>query len=203
MVSDSVCGDEGATMVRDSLRGYLSLASGLSEVTATRARAAARALVEQGEATAGQVSSLAEDLVSTSRRNRESLSLLVRHEVDQAVRRLGFAPAADNDELTRRVRQLERTVRELQAELRKSGADAGPSSDGQSSARRTSPSGAKRAAKAGSKSTPSKSTPSKSTPSRARGAGKSTAAARKSSTARKSATGSRGATKTTRAKKRT
>jgi polyhydroxyalkanoate synthesis regulator phasin len=102
-------------MVGESLRGYLSLASGLSEVTAARARAAARALVEQGEATAGQVSSLAEDLMSTSRRNRESMALLIRHEVDQAVRRLGLASAAENDELTRRVRQLERTVRELQA----------------------------------------------------------------------------------------
>lgn len=102
-------------MVREALRGYLSLASGLSDVTAARARAAARALVEQGEATAGQVTALAEDLITTSRRNRESLALLVRHEVEQAVRRLGLAAAGDTEELTRRIRQLERTVRELQA----------------------------------------------------------------------------------------
>lgn len=108
-------------MVKDALRGYLSLASGLSEVTASRARAAARALVEQGEATAGQVSSLAEDLVTTSRRNRESIAVLVRHEVEQAVRRLGLASASDNDDLTRRVRQLERTVRELSAQVDKLG----------------------------------------------------------------------------------
>src|SRR4051812_50171500 len=90
-------------MVREALRGYVALANGLTEVTAGRARAAARALAEQGEATAGQVSALAEDLVNTSRRNRESLVLLVRHEVEQAVKRLGMAPAGDVEELTRRV----------------------------------------------------------------------------------------------------
>jgi len=107
-------------MVRDAFRGYLALANGLTEVTAGRARAAAKALAEQGEATAGQVTALAEDLITTSRRNRESLVLLVRHEVEQAVKRLGLAPSSDVEELTRRVRDLERTVRELKAAGRSS-----------------------------------------------------------------------------------
>jgi polyhydroxyalkanoate synthesis regulator phasin len=102
-------------MVREAVRGYLALATGMTEVTAGRARAAAKALVQQGEATAGQVSALAEELINTSRRNRESLALLVRHEVEQAVKRLGLAPAGDVEELTRRVRELERTVRQLKA----------------------------------------------------------------------------------------
>jgi polyhydroxyalkanoate synthesis regulator phasin len=102
-------------MVREALRGYLALATGMTEVTAGKARAAAKSLVEQGEATAGQVSALAEDLITTSRRNRESLALLVRHEVEQAVKRLGLAAAADVDDLTRRIRELERSVRELKA----------------------------------------------------------------------------------------
>jgi polyhydroxyalkanoate synthesis regulator phasin len=111
-------------MVKDAIRGYLALASGLSEVTAGRARTAARLLVEQGEATAGQVSALAEDLVSTSRRNRESLSLLVRHEVEQAVRRLGLAPATEVEDLTRRLHELERTLRTLRAASAGAGAAA-------------------------------------------------------------------------------
>ncbi len=102
-------------MVKEALRGYLSLASGLTDVTAARARAAARSLVEQGEATAGQVSALAEDLIATSRRNRESVLLLVRHEVEQAVRRIGVGASSDVETLTTRVRELERTVRELRA----------------------------------------------------------------------------------------
>ena len=73
--------------MRDALRGYLARAGGL-----------------------------AEDVISTSRRNRESLAVLVRHEVEQAVRRLGLAGSAEVDVLTRRVRDLERAVRELKAE---------------------------------------------------------------------------------------
>src|SRR4051812_3933509 len=102
-------------MVRDALRGYLGLAGGMTEVTAARALAAARSLVEQGEATAGQVSALAEDLVATTRRNHESLMLVVRHEVEQAARRFGVGAAGDVDALVQRVRRLERSVRELQA----------------------------------------------------------------------------------------
>jgi len=109
-------------MVKEALRGYLSLASGLTDVTAARARAAARSLVEQGEATAGQVSALAEDLIATSRRNRESVVLLIRHEVEQAVRRIGVGASSDVETLTTRVRELERTVRELRAGAARSSA---------------------------------------------------------------------------------
>ena len=49
--------------MRGALKAYLSLATGLTEVTRLRAVAAARALVSSGEATAEQVSSLAEDLL--------------------------------------------------------------------------------------------------------------------------------------------
>lgn len=104
-------------MVRDALRGYLGLASGLTEVTVARATTAAKALVAQGEATVEQVSALADDLVETSRRNRESVATLVRYEVEQALRRLGLAPADEVVNLTDRVRRLEATVRELRAEL--------------------------------------------------------------------------------------
>lgn len=105
-------------MVRDAVRSYLALANGVTELTAARARAAAKALAGQGEVTAGQVSALAEDLIATSRRNRESLAVLVRHEVETAVKRLGLAPSADVEDLTRRVRELERSVRELKAGAR-------------------------------------------------------------------------------------
>src|SRR3954465_12176982 len=100
-------------MVRDALRGYLALASGVTEVTAARARSAARVLVEQGESTAGQVTALAEDLVATSRRNREGLLLTVRHEVEAALRHLGLGPAGDIHALDQRVRRLEQTLRDL------------------------------------------------------------------------------------------
>lgn len=101
-------------MVRDALRGYLNLASGLTEVTMSRATTAARALVAQGEATAEQVTSVADDLVMSSRRNREAMVTLVRYEVEQALRRIGLATAEDVMSLTERVRRLESALREAQ-----------------------------------------------------------------------------------------
>jgi polyhydroxyalkanoate synthesis regulator phasin len=101
-------------MVKDALRGYLALASGVTEVTAARARSAARTLVEQGESTAGQVTALAEDLVATSRRNREGLVLIVRHEVEATLRRLGLGAAGDVDALNQRVRRLEQALRDAE-----------------------------------------------------------------------------------------
>ena len=112
-------------MVKDALRGYLALASGVTEVTAARARAAARLLVEQGESTAAQISTLTEDLMETSRRNREGLVLIVRHEVEATLRRLGLGAAGDVDALTQRVRRLEQALRD--AERNRTGAEGGGS----------------------------------------------------------------------------
>ena len=66
---DALAATEEAGMVRDALSNYLTLASGLTEVTRQRARAAAKALVAQGGATVEQVSSLAEEMLHTSRAN--------------------------------------------------------------------------------------------------------------------------------------
>src|SRR3954463_927733 len=143
-------------MVRDAFRGYLALAGGLSEVTAVKARAAARALAEPGEATARQVSAPAEDLGATSRRNRESLMLVIRHEAEQAVRALGIGAAADVESLTQRIRRLEQTVRELRAEQGVTSTSNGSSSTPGQRRATTSTSTAK-------KSTAKKSTAKKST----------------------------------------
>lgn len=98
-------------MVREALRNYVTLAAGLSEVTRQRAMQAARALASQGEATRDQVSSLAEDLVSTSRKNREAIATLVRLEVEKAMSRVGVATADEVAVLTRRLQRLEGALR--------------------------------------------------------------------------------------------
>src|SRR4051794_19246130 len=139
-------------MVRDALRGYLALASGVTEVTAARARSAARVLVEQGEATAAQVTALTDDLVASSRRNREGLVLIVRQEVETTLRRLGLGPVGDVDALSQRVRRLEQTVRELSRE---------PGSDRRNGATTATPAAKKAPAK---KSTAKKSTARKAAP---------------------------------------
>lgn len=102
-----------AAMVRDAMKGYLGMASGLTELTRQRALDLAKTLVAQGEATAGQTKALAEELLSTGRSNRDAVVQLVRYEVDRAVGRMGLAPRDEVDALTARVRALESRLREL------------------------------------------------------------------------------------------
>lgn len=99
--------------MKDALKGYLALANGLTEVTRQRATAAAKALVAQGEATAGQVSNLADDLVSQSKSNRDAVAALVKYEVDRTLGRVGLASSEEVGELTDRIRALETAVRKL------------------------------------------------------------------------------------------
>lgn len=99
--------------MRDALKSYLALASGVTEVTRQRAQAAAKALVAQGEATAEQVTALAEDLRTQTRQNREAVVALVGFEVDRALGRVGLASADEVTALTERVRALESRLARL------------------------------------------------------------------------------------------
>jgi polyhydroxyalkanoate synthesis regulator phasin len=93
--------------MRDALKAYLALASGVTELTRQRAVAAAKALVSQGEATAEQVGGLAEDLLAQTKYNREAVRSLVTYEVDRTLGRVGLASAEEVAQLTERVRALE------------------------------------------------------------------------------------------------
>ena len=99
--------------MRDALKSYLALAAGVTDITRQRALAAAKALVTQGEATAEQVTGLAEDLVSQTRQNREAVVALVGFEVDRTLGRLGLASSDEVTQLTARVHELEAQVRQL------------------------------------------------------------------------------------------
>jgi len=84
-------------MVFESVRGYVQLASGLTELTRARATEAAHGLLslqgagmESSGKLAGQVSALAEELLVAATTNRHNLTALVRSEVDAAVNRLGL-----------------------------------------------------------------------------------------------------------------
>jgi hypothetical protein len=114
-------------MVLDALRGYVQLANGLTDVTRQRATQVAKQLLEQGgdvvdlavsTAVSGNVArqaqSLAEDLLATSRTNRDLLVGLVRTEVERAVGRLGLVGA---DELAAMLRLVERLQSQLDAAI--------------------------------------------------------------------------------------
>jgi polyhydroxyalkanoate synthesis regulator phasin len=113
-------------MVLDGLRGYLQLATGLTDVTRERARAAARSVVAQGGASVdavvpqqvkSQVTTLTEDLLAASKANRALLLHLVRAEVERSVARLGLVSKVELDAERRRADRLEAKVRELETKV--------------------------------------------------------------------------------------
>ena len=104
-------------MVFESVRGYVQLASGLTELTRARATEAAHGLLslqgagmESSGKLAGQVSALAEELLVAATTNRHNLTALVRSEVDAAVNRLGLVS-------TDKLAESQAEVEGLRAEL--------------------------------------------------------------------------------------
>ena len=112
-------------MVLDALRGYVQMASGLTEVNRQRAVAEAKALLAQRGAVEAlvseqargfaddvgrQVQSLADDLMATSKANRQILTTLIRAEVERAVGSLGLATSEELSAVRRRVERLDHKV---------------------------------------------------------------------------------------------
>ncbi len=182
-------------MVIDGLKAYVQLASGLTDVTRERALAAARTLVAQGEAGVGavlpdamrvQVANVTDDLIATSKANRDLLVGLVRAEVERSVSRMGLVSAVELNAATRRAEALGDRVQELERALRSARSTPAARRSTKKSTRKTAKKATARKSTA-KKSTAKKSTAKKST------AKKSTA---KKSTARKS-TAKRTASRTT------
>ena len=81
-------------MAKRSIQGYVELASGLGELTRSRAKEAARELLSMSGADASskkiakQASQLAEELLTAAETNRKHLVNLVRREVESAMSRV-------------------------------------------------------------------------------------------------------------------
>jgi len=125
--------------VLDALKGYLQLASGLTEVTMKRAQEAASALVHQGldllnlenvpgmpgkdsavdaaKTAASQVQGLADDLMETSKANRELLTGLIRTEVDRTAGRMGFVREEELAAVRRHIGRLENQIADLRTHV--------------------------------------------------------------------------------------
>src|SRR5262245_13959782 len=98
--------------MQDALRTYLELASGLTEASRKTVKKAVKDVVGRTGATADQVKALTGDLLAVNSANREALAKLVRFEVDRALGVVGLATADEVSELTARVRDLERQLRD-------------------------------------------------------------------------------------------
>src|SRR6478672_3664819 len=98
-------------MAFESVRGYVQLASGLGELTKARALEAAQGLLSLPGVTstgkvAGQVTSLADELLAAATTNRENVTALVRSEVEAALSRMGLVPAAELEVVQAQVTRL-------------------------------------------------------------------------------------------------
>ena len=117
----------------DAVRGYLQMATGLTEITVRKALEVAESLlggdVDTGEDSGGdgstgtakaadsQVQDLADDIVSHATADKEALVGLIRGEIDRAAGRLGFVREEELAAVRRHVVRLEGQVVEVRAEL--------------------------------------------------------------------------------------
>lgn len=100
------------------LKNYVELASGLTEVTANKAKDAAMALIAQGLSlgtkqpadVAATVQQAADDLMALSKTNRDMLIDMIRAEVDKAVGRMGFVREDELAAVRARVEKLEKEI---------------------------------------------------------------------------------------------
>ncbi len=109
-------------MVFDAIRGYLQLASGLTELSRARATEVANAVLNLPTSMASgpmaaQVAALADELLAAATANRASLLALVRSEVENAVGRAPLVPAADLDRARAGLMRLSTELEELRGQV--------------------------------------------------------------------------------------
>ena len=94
-------------MVRDAIRRYVDAAQSLTEIPRERAERVAQRLAGSGLIDAGQIRSVASDIVDRSRANRRKVADLVSREIRRQVSRIGFASKDEVERLRQRVQALE------------------------------------------------------------------------------------------------
>ena len=110
-------------MAFESIRAYVQLASGLTDLTRARAMEAAQGLlslpatgIATGTKMATQASALADELLAAATANRSELTTLIRTEVDAAVMtRLGLVPVQKLEEVEAEAAHLRAEVARLRS----------------------------------------------------------------------------------------
>jgi len=119
----------------DAIKGYVELATGLTEVTVKRAQEAAQTLVNQGmsmlstdvvpdvpgkdqavdaaKTAANSVQELADELLETSKQNRDLLTGLIRTEVDRSAGGMGFVREEELAAVRRHIARLENQIADM------------------------------------------------------------------------------------------
>ncbi|MFF5205344.1 phasin family protein [Streptosporangium sp. NPDC000396] len=166
-------------MVFEALRGYVQGATGLTELTTSKAREVVRDLLASGETglsqMSGQVDRLAKELVTTGKANRSQLDEIIKTEVNRLLGAFDIALTEETEEIDRlraRVAELEAKLAAVEKESGKTPATrsrTAKASSGKPAASRAAakaPSGkpaapSRAAAKAGAEEKPAKSVPAR------------------------------------------
>ncbi|WP_052592268.1 hypothetical protein [Luteipulveratus mongoliensis] len=127
-------------MSLDNVRAALQLLSGAGEVTRAKALDAANSLLsapaqlpgargttERAGQLAGQVSTLADELVAAAAANQENIRALVRHEIEGQLQKVGLASSGELQSARAEIDRLKSEVSNLRRGLAKSG--PGPSDE--------------------------------------------------------------------------
>jgi polyhydroxyalkanoate synthesis regulator phasin len=101
--------------VNSAVQRYLDAASGLTELTRSKAEQIVKQLVKSGEAAGDQVGELVEDLIERQRQNREAISSLVKNETTRVVHTMGLVTSEEVERLQKQVADLKREVTRLEA----------------------------------------------------------------------------------------
>ena len=98
-------------MVLDVVRGYWSVAEGLTDITRRRVRDLAELMLVQSSDAADrsgeQVAAIADDILKQGQENKELLIGLIRTEIDRAVGRMGFVREEELAAVRNHVARLE------------------------------------------------------------------------------------------------
>ncbi|HIW64219.1 MAG TPA: hypothetical protein H9881_17340 [Candidatus Stackebrandtia excrementipullorum] len=98
--------------MQDAWRAYLELALGVTEASRKKATEVIRSLAEQSGAKVEDLQGMAEGLLTAGMANRESLTKLVRYELDRALGKVGLATTDEVEQLKEKVRALELQLRD-------------------------------------------------------------------------------------------
>lgn len=99
----------------DPLSRYIEAATGLTQVTKSKAEQIVKGLVNQGTAVTGNAQGLVDDLLERSQENRDALLTLVRSETKRVIKAMGLASASDVERLQRQLADLRRRLAEREA----------------------------------------------------------------------------------------
>ncbi|NUT36182.1 MAG: hypothetical protein HOV79_24250 [Hamadaea sp.] len=163
----------------EAWRSYLEMAYGLSKTSRKKAEKAVRELVGKSGAKAGELQTMAEDLMASADANRDALTKLVRSELDKALSRVGLVKAEEVEALQERVAELEAKLASTSSSVAASLVEAAPAAVAPVAAKKAAAKktvakkAPAKAAPAATKAAPAKETPAKAAPAKA---GASTAA---------------------------